>query len=161
MDYEHIHVEIKEEYALVTIDRPKALNALSSAVLSELTQATSEIELIDEVRVVILTGAGDKAFVAGADIAEMRELAPRQAEALAEMGGILAATIETSSKPYIAAVNGFALGGGLRAGAGLRLHLCLTTRPGSASPRSSSASFRASAAPSACRAGSAWPRPRR
>lgn len=113
MEYEHIHVEIKEEYALVTIDRPRALNALSSAVLSELTQATSELELVDEVRVVILTGAGDKAFVAGADIAEMRELGPRQAEALAEMGGILAATIETSGKPYIAAVNGFALGGGL------------------------------------------------
>ena len=108
-----VKVERDGGVATVTIDRPKALNALSSAVVAELTQATSEIELIDEVRVVILTGAGDKAFVAGADIAEMRDIGPRQAEALAEMGGNLAASIETSSKPYIAAVNGFALGGGL------------------------------------------------
>ena len=113
MDYEHIHVKLEDQYALITIDRPKALNALSSAVLSELTTAASELELSDEARVVVITGAGDKAFVAGADISEMRDLGPMQAEALAEMGGNLAAAIEGSAKPYIAAVNGFALGGGL------------------------------------------------
>jgi enoyl-CoA hydratase len=113
MDYEHIRVELEDQYARITIDRPKALNALSSAVLSELTTAVSELELSDEARVVVITGAGDKAFVAGADISEMRDLGPMQAEALAEMGGNLAAAIEGSAKPYIAAVNGFALGGGL------------------------------------------------
>jgi enoyl-CoA hydratase len=113
MEYEHIRVTLEEHHALITLDRPRALNALSSAVLSELTTATSELELSDEVRVVVLTGAGDKAFVAGADIAEMRDLGAREAEALAEMGGNLAAAIEGSAKPYIAAVNGFALGGGL------------------------------------------------
>jgi enoyl-CoA hydratase len=113
MDYEHIHVKLEDQYALITIDRPKALNALSSAVLSELTTAASELELSDEARVVVITGAGDKAFVAGADISEMRDLGPMQAQALAEMGGNLAAAIESSAKPYIAAVNGFALGGGL------------------------------------------------
>lgn len=113
MDYEHIQVEIKEHHALIVVSRPKALNALSTAVISELTTAISELELSDEVQVVAITGAGEKAFVAGADIAEMRELTPMQAEALAEMGGNLAMFIETSAKPYIAAVNGFALGGGL------------------------------------------------
>jgi enoyl-CoA hydratase len=113
MEYEHIRVTVQDQYALITVDRPKALNALSSEVLSELTTAASELELADEVRVVVLTGAGDKAFVAGADIAEMRELGPMQAQALAEMGGNLGVTIEGSAKPYIAAVNGFALGGGL------------------------------------------------
>jgi enoyl-CoA hydratase len=113
MEYEHIHVVLEDQCALITIDRPKALNALSSAVLSELTTATSELELSDEASVVVITGSGFKAFVAGADIAEMRELGPMQAQALAEMGGNLAAAIEGSAKPYIAAVNGFALGGGL------------------------------------------------
>lgn len=113
MEYEHIQVKLEDQYALITVDRPKALNALSTAVLSELTTAASELELSDEVRVVVITGAGDKAFVAGADIAEMQALGPMQAEALAEMGGNLAAAIEGSAKPYIAAVNGFALGGGL------------------------------------------------
>ncbi|ACY16279.1 enoyl-CoA hydratase/isomerase family protein [Haliangium ochraceum] len=113
MDYQHIRVETKEHYALLTIDRPKALNALSSVVLSELITAISEIELDDAVRVVIITGAGEKSFVAGADIAEMQDLGPHHAEALAELGGTLAASIENAATPYIAAVNGFALGGGL------------------------------------------------
>jgi enoyl-CoA hydratase len=113
MEYEHIRVTLADQHALITIDRPKALNALSSALLSELTTAVSELELSDEVRVVVITGAGDKAFVAGADIAEMRDLGPMQAEAMSEMGGNLGLAIEGSAKPYIAAVNGFALGGGL------------------------------------------------
>lgn len=112
MEYEHIRVEVQDRLAVITVDRPKALNALSSGVLSELTNAVGELELSDEVRVVALTGAGEKAFVAGADIAEMRALDPMGAQALAEMGGNLAQTIEGSAKPYIAAVGGFALGGG-------------------------------------------------
>jgi enoyl-CoA hydratase len=110
--FETIKVEVDGALAVVTIAREPALNALSSQVISELTAAAGELEISSEVRVVILTGAGDKAFVAGADIAEMRELTPRQAQAFAEMGGTLCQAIETSEKPWIAAVNGFALGGG-------------------------------------------------
>jgi enoyl-CoA hydratase len=98
--------------AIVSIDRPDALNALSSKVITELTQACAVIEVSTDVRVVALTGAGDKAFVAGADIAEMADLNPVQAQAFSEMGGALGAAIEGSEKPWIAAVNGFALGGG-------------------------------------------------
>jgi enoyl-CoA hydratase len=98
--------------AVVTIDREAALNALSTKVIAELTQVSAELEVSDDVRVVVLTGAGDKAFVAGADIAEMLDLGPGQAHAFAELGGSLGHSIETSSKPWIAAVNGFALGGG-------------------------------------------------
>ena len=98
--------------AIISIDRPAALNALSSKVITELTQACAAIEVSTDVRVVALTGAGDKAFVAGADIAEMADLNPVQAQAFSEMGGALGAAIEGSEKPWIAAVNGFALGGG-------------------------------------------------
>jgi enoyl-CoA hydratase len=110
--FETIKVEVEGALAIVTVAREPALNALSSQVISELTAASGELEISSEVRVVILTGAGEKAFVAGADIAEMRELTPRQAQAFAEMGGALCQAIETSEKPWIAAVNGFALGGG-------------------------------------------------
>ena len=112
MEYENISVTDKGHYAIITIDRPKVLNALDSSVLQELTDAVNELELSDEIRAVVLTGAGEKAFVAGADISEMRELGPREARELAERGGHLGELIENSSKPYIAAVNGFALGGG-------------------------------------------------
>jgi enoyl-CoA hydratase len=98
--------------AIVTIAREPQLNALSSKVIGELTYAVAAIEVSTEIRVVALTGAGDKAFVAGADIAEMQDLTPVQAQAFAEMGGALGTAIETSEKPWIAQVNGFALGGG-------------------------------------------------
>ena len=110
-DFETVKVAIDGPLATVTIDRESALNALSTKVISELTQIVGELEVSD-VRVVVLTGTGDRAFVAGADIAEMLEMTPIQAQAFAEMGGALGHSIETSSKPYIAAVNGFALGGG-------------------------------------------------
>ncbi|MEO7730886.1 MAG: enoyl-CoA hydratase-related protein [Kofleriaceae bacterium] len=110
--FETIKITIEGPLAIVTVAREAALNALSSQVISELTAAVGELEISSEIRVVILTGAGDKAFVAGADIAEMRELTPRQAQAFAQMGGTMASSIEASEKPWIAAVNGFALGGG-------------------------------------------------
>src|SRR3954447_16194883 len=109
--FETIKVEVDGTLATVTIAREAALNALSSKVIAELTAVCGELEVSTDIRAVIVTGAG-KAFVAGADIAEMRELAPRQAQAFAEMGGALASSIESSEKPWIAAVNGFALGGG-------------------------------------------------
>jgi enoyl-CoA hydratase len=113
--FEHLTVAPDDEpgLAVVTIRRERALNALSAAVVAELSAAVERLEADDDVRVVALTGAGDKAFVAGADIAEMQALGPREAQALAERGGALAAAIEASAKPYVAAVNGFALGGGL------------------------------------------------
>jgi len=109
--YETIGIEIEGPLAIVTIRREAQLNALSSRVLAELTTAAGELELDESVRVVALTGAG-KAFVAGADIAEMQELTPVQAQAFAELGGAVGASIEGSHKPWVAAVNGFALGGG-------------------------------------------------
>jgi enoyl-CoA hydratase len=109
--FETIRVEIDGALAIVTISREAALNALSARVLSELTAACGELELSTDVRAVIVTGAG-KAFVAGADIAEMLDMSPRHAQAFAQMGGALTSSIEGSEKPWIAAVNGFALGGG-------------------------------------------------
>ncbi len=98
--------------ATVTITREAALNALSSAVIAELSRAATQLEAHAATRVVIVTGAGDKAFVAGADIAEMQELAPAAAKKFAEAGGVLGTQIETSRHAWIAAVNGFAFGGG-------------------------------------------------
>jgi len=111
-EFETIRVATKGALAVITISREPQLNALSPRVIAELTQVVAELEMSDEVRVVALTGAGDKAFVAGADISEMVDLNAMQAAAFAEMGGALGHAMETSSKPYIAAVNGFALGGG-------------------------------------------------
>jgi enoyl-CoA hydratase len=111
-EFQTLRVEITGALAVVTVAREAALNALSSQVITELTGLCVALDATAEVRGVIVTGAGDKAFVAGADIAEMRELSPRQAQAFAQMGGQLASAIESSTKPWIAAVNGFALGGG-------------------------------------------------
>ncbi len=111
MNYEHIKVAREDGLAIITIDREKALNALNSHVLAELLDATAAVEVDPAVAVVAITGAG-KAFVAGADISEMKDMTPPEALGLAELGGSLGSSMETSDKPYIAAVNGFALGGG-------------------------------------------------
>jgi enoyl-CoA hydratase len=110
--FETVKVSVDGAIATVTIDREPVLNALSSKVISELMHLAGELEVSEEVRVVILTGAGDKAFVAGADIAEMVDMTPVQAAAFAQMGGALGSSIEASEKAWIAAINGFALGGG-------------------------------------------------
>jgi len=98
--------------AIITINREAKLNALSSEVISELTHACATLEVSDEIRVVVVTGAGQKAFVAGADIKEMVELTPPQAHAFSAMGGALGESIEKSENVWVAAVNGFAFGGG-------------------------------------------------
>jgi len=110
--YDTLRVEVANAIATVTVSREPQLNALSSKVIAELIAVCGELEVTDDVRAVIVTGAGDKAFVAGADIAEMVEMTPVHAHAFAEMGGSLGASIEGSQKAWIAAVNGFALGGG-------------------------------------------------
>ncbi len=97
----------------ITVDRPKALNALNVQAVRELEQAVTEISHRTDTRCVILTGAGEKAFVAGADIAEMANYTPGQALLFAQAGHRALAGLESLHVPVIAAVNGFALGGGL------------------------------------------------
>ena len=98
--------------SLIIIDRPEALNAMNSDVLSELTNAMKKVKSDDKTGVVIITGAGDKAFIAGADIKAMQQMNAKEAFDYGKAGQQLTMLIETSSKPVIAAVNGFALGGG-------------------------------------------------
>ena len=110
--YETLRFEQQGALAIVTIDREKALNALSSKVMTELVAVAGELEADDSVRVVALTGAGAMAFVAGADIAEMQSKTHDEATTFVIAGARVGTTIEASKKPWIAAVNGFAFGGG-------------------------------------------------
>lgn len=103
--------EVNEGLAIVTVSRPEALNALNTDVLDELKKVFTEIANDSEVKAVILTGDG-KAFVAGADIAQMKDLKPAEAHDMMAKGHDVMFTIEQLPKPVIAAVNGFALGGG-------------------------------------------------
>jgi enoyl-CoA hydratase len=112
MDYNNIIFSVAEGIATITFNRPKALNAMNSETMSELMDAVTLCRDNDDIRVIILTGSGDKAFVAGADIAEMQDLEPREALAFMERGHETLRLLETAPKPSIAAVNGFALGGG-------------------------------------------------
>lgn len=109
---ENILLEKKDGYAVLTINRPKALNALNSATLLEIQEAVKELEADKSVKAVILTGSGEKSFVAGADISEMANLNTVEAYEFGKRGQDTFSMIENSSKFYIAAVNGFALGGG-------------------------------------------------
>src|SRR5262249_3992901 len=109
MTYENITVERDGGVATLAINRPKALNALNSRTIGELLAAVGELA---DARVVVVTGAGEKAFVAGADIAEMAAMSRDEAFRFGEAGHRLMNAIEASERPWIAAVNGFALGGG-------------------------------------------------
>jgi enoyl-CoA hydratase len=112
MAYETLICEIKEGIAYITINRPKVLNALSDSVIDELEQVFIAVKEEDDVKAVILTGAGEKAFVAGADISQLVNLNPLEGKLFAEKGQKVLSLIEGLGKPVIAAVNGFALGGG-------------------------------------------------
>ncbi|MCL2337611.1 MAG: enoyl-CoA hydratase-related protein [Firmicutes bacterium] len=112
MTWNNILLENDGPVAILTINRPKQLNALNEETLLELDQAVDQLGNDSAVRVVIITGAGDKAFVAGADIAFMQKLAPLEAKEFSRLGQKVFSKIENLSKPVIAAVNGFALGGG-------------------------------------------------
>ena len=103
--------EVEGAVGTITINRPKALNALNSQVLDELNETLDAVDL-DTVRCLVLTGAGDKSFVAGADIAEMSSLTKAEGEAFGKKGNDVFRKLETFPIPVIAAVNGFALGGG-------------------------------------------------
>ncbi|MDC1522682.1 enoyl-CoA hydratase-related protein [Flavobacteriaceae bacterium] len=114
MSTTNLQLRIQDQVAWIQIDRPTKLNALNKAVLEELHQVFSELRLDTSVRVIVLTGSGEKAFVAGADIAEFSEFSPVEGRALAQKGQDDVFTfIEQMNKPVIAAINGFALGGGL------------------------------------------------
>jgi len=110
---EFVKLDFEGPLALITIDRPKALNALNQQVLVELDAAISQIVAHPDARALIITGGGEKAFVAGADIGEMSGYTTTQALAFASRGHSVLARLEALSIPTIAAVNGFALGGGL------------------------------------------------
>jgi len=112
MEYKNILFGVEEGIATITFNRPKALNAMNSETMSELKDAVTTCKDDDNIRVIILTGSGDKAFVAGADIAQMQDLEPCDALAFMELGHETLRLLETLPKPSIAAVNGFALGGG-------------------------------------------------
>ena len=112
MAYENIVYEVKNGIATITFNRPKALNALNSALLSEFSQALDDIAADESIRVLILTGAGDKSFVAGADISELATFNSLKAKAFAAKGHEIIDKLQQLPIAVIAAVNGFALGGG-------------------------------------------------
>ncbi len=121
MDY--ILYEQKGQTGIITINREKALNALNSQVLDELNTTLDTVNL-DEVRCLILTGAGTKSFVAGADIGEMSTLTKAEGEAFGKKGNDVFRKIETFPIPVIAAVNGFALGGGCEISMSCDIRIC-------------------------------------
>ena len=110
--YSTLLSDVSNGICTITINRPDKLNALNTTVMNELSQAINDVYSNPQVRSVIITGAGTKAFVAGADISEFLGLSNEQGMAMAKKGQDLFFRIENSSKPIIAAVNGFALGGG-------------------------------------------------
>ena len=110
--YSTLVLEVSNGICTITINRPDKLNALNTTVMNELSQAINDVYSNPQVRSAIITGAGTKAFVAGADIGEFLGLSTEQGMAMAKKGQDLFFKIENSSKPIIAAVNGFALGGG-------------------------------------------------
>jgi enoyl-CoA hydratase len=112
MAYENIRLEFEDALAILTIDRPKALNAFTTKALQEVELALRFLAHNSQLRALIVTGGGEKAFVAGADIAEMVDFTPTQAREFAGVGHRVFHIMESLSIPTIAAVNGFALGGG-------------------------------------------------
>lgn len=112
MEYNNILFEVRDGVGILTFNRPKALNALNPQTLEELGDAVERIRNDDTIRVLVLTGAGDRAFVAGADISEFAKMNVLQARLFSELGQAVFFSIERLPKPVIACVNGFALGGG-------------------------------------------------
>ncbi len=113
METQHIRCDIKDKVAVLTIYRPESLNALNTQVVNELDRALHEMEAEPTVKIVVLTGAGDRAFVAGGDIKEMAAMDVQAARVFSRNGQLLVTYMETMTKPVLAAVNGYALGGGL------------------------------------------------
>ena len=123
----NILLEKKCLYAVATINRPKALNALNSEVLSDLDELVQTVSADADIRALVITGSGEKAFVAGADIGEMSTLTPAEGEAFGKHGNDVFRKLETLPIPTIAAVNGFALGGGCELSMSCDIRLCADT----------------------------------
>ena len=120
---EFITYEVEVQIGIITINRPKALNALNSAVLDELDKTLDAVDQ-EAIRCLILTGAGEKSFVAGADIGEMSTLTKAEGEAFGKKGNDVFRKLETFPIPVIAAVNGFALGGGCEISMSCDIRIC-------------------------------------
>lgn len=120
---EFVTYEVEGQVGIITINRPKALNALNSAVLDDLNAALDGVDL-EAVCALILTGSGEKSFVAGADIGEMSALTKAEGEAFGKKGNDIFRRIETFPIPVIAAVNGFALGGGCELSMSCDIRIC-------------------------------------
>ncbi|MGO1541851.1 MAG: enoyl-CoA hydratase/isomerase family protein [Luteimonas sp.] len=127
MSHSPLQIDDRDAVRIVTINRPEKLNALDAATLDALHEAFEEIAADPAIRAAVLTGAGPKAFVAGADIAEMSALSPVQARDFSLRGQRTMRRIETLPKPVIAMVNGFALGGGLELAMACHLRLAADT----------------------------------
>lgn len=112
MQNKHLLIEVSDAVAVITLNRPRVLNALNAALLSELDAVLQSFGSDDAVRAIIVTGAGEKAFAAGADIEELAAVSQREGQELAERGQRIFSRMEALGKPVIAALNGFALGGG-------------------------------------------------
>lgn len=127
MENPGIHIENRPPLAIVTIDRPKVLNALNSATLHELDLAFIGLRQDASIHVILLTGAGDRAFAAGADIRELDAIAPGEGRDFAARGHAIFRRIETMDKPVIACIHGFALGGGCELAMACSLRLAADT----------------------------------
>ena len=123
----NVLLEKKGHIAIATINRPKALNALNSDVLTDLGELVDIVNADSEIRALVLTGSGEKAFVAGADIGEMSTLTPKEGEAFGKHGNDVFRRIETLPIPTIAAINGFALGGGCELSMSCDIRICADT----------------------------------
>jgi enoyl-CoA hydratase len=127
MDYEEVKFQKEDGVAVVTLHRPEVLNALNSRVFQRLREIFEALAYDGEVKVVVLTGAGDKAFAAGADIAELERLSPLEAREFALTAYRAQETIANLSRPTIAAINGYALGGGCELAMCCDLRIAATT----------------------------------
>ncbi|MBQ3724045.1 MAG: short-chain-enoyl-CoA hydratase [Oscillospiraceae bacterium] len=123
----NVLLEKKGNVAVATINRPQALNALNSAVLTDLDELVDAVSADSDIRALVITGSGAKAFVAGADIGEMSTLTPEEGEAFGKHGNDVFRRIETLPIPTIAAVNGFALGGGCELSMACDIRICADT----------------------------------
>ena len=123
----NVLLEKKGNIAVATINRPQALNALNSAVLTDLDELVNVVRADSDIRALVITGSGAKAFVAGADIGEMSTLTPEEGEAFGKHGNDVFRRIETLPIPTIAAVNGFALGGGCELSMACDIRICADT----------------------------------
>lgn len=124
MHYKTLLIEITNNICVITINRPDKMNALNRDVFSDLSAVMEDIKNNPEIKAAIITGAGEKAFVAGADIAEFSSFNRTEAEALSKRGQDIFFQIENSPKPVIAAVNGFALGGGCELAMACHFRIC-------------------------------------